>query len=138
MCKLWVRTVPTFWKRKFLGVRWVVASKLRLLLEFCWVSSGGKNIVQNLLFWGWLCLNYRCSWIVVISLWLVVGVCGRWHWNNGWLWVVGVKLLLVMSGGGEIKSGRGWPWVVRAKLRLGVDGSCWSWVFARFSNAWNK
>ena len=44
-----MKTVPTIWKRKFLGVQRVVASKFGLLLKFCWVSSGGKNIVHN----GW-------------------------------------------------------------------------------------
>ena len=54
-----------------------MANKFRLLLEFCWANSGGKNIVQNLLLRGALWLNYRCSWVVGAKLWLVV-VGRRW------------------------------------------------------------
>ena len=62
----WVKTVPTFRERKFIGVQWLVAIKFRVLLEFSWVSSGGKNIVLNLLLWGRLWLNYHCLWVVTI------------------------------------------------------------------------
>ena len=41
--KLPVKTVHTFSKKKLLSVRWVLANKFRLHLEFCWVSSGSKN-----------------------------------------------------------------------------------------------
>ena len=117
-----MKNVPTFWKRKFLGVCWVMMSNFRLLLEFCWVSSGDKNKVQNCLLWGELWLNYRCLWVVVIELCLVMGSCGWWLWKNGWLWVVmggGMKLWLVMRGGG----GGG----VVAKLWLVVGDCGWWW-----------
>ena len=95
-CKLFL----LFWKRKFLGVWRVVASKFRLPLEFCWVSSGGKNIVQKLLFWGGLLQNYRYSSVVANESWLVVSGCGWWWWNKGWLREVGVKLWLIVDGRG--------------------------------------
>ena len=38
-----MKTVPTFRKKKSFDVRRVVTIKFRLLLEFYWVSSGGKN-----------------------------------------------------------------------------------------------
>ena len=146
MCKLWVKNVPTFWKRKFLGVCWVMMSNFRLLLEFCWVSSGDKNKVQNCLLWGELWLNYRCLWVVVIELCLVMGSCGWWLWKNGWLWVVmggGMKLWLVMRGegggsGSQIMAGCGWLWVVVAKLWLAVGGYGCLWMVARFTNAGYK
>ena len=62
----WVKTIPTFWKRKFIGVQWLVANRFRVLLEFSWVSSGVKNIVLNLLLWEGLWLNYHCLWVVAI------------------------------------------------------------------------
>ena len=145
MCNLWVKTVPTFWKRNFLGVRQVLARTFRLLLEFCWVSSGGKNIVQNLLLWGGLWLNYCYSWIVVIyggELWLVVSGGNDIITGCGWLLVIGVKLWLVMGGDSEIMTCHGWQqwnyrwsWVVAAKLWLIVGSRWWLWVVARFSNA---
>ena len=117
---------------QFLGVWWVVANKFRLFLEFCWVSSGGKNTVQNLLLQGGLWLNYCCSWVVAIYLWLVVGGCGWCWWNNGWLWVVEVKLWLVVSGGskiitgcgssGELMPDHGGLWVVATELWLVLGG----------------
>ena len=61
-----MKTIHTFCKRTFLGVPWIVANKFRLVLEFRWVSSGGKNTVQDLLLRRGLRLNYRCLWIVVI------------------------------------------------------------------------
>ena len=36
-----VKTVPTLGKGKLTSARWVVANKIRLLLEFCWMSSDG-------------------------------------------------------------------------------------------------
>ena len=62
----WVKTIPTFWKRKFIGVQWLVANRFRVLLEFSWVSSGVKNIVLNLLLWEGLWQNYHCLWVVAI------------------------------------------------------------------------
>ena len=49
---------------------------------------------------------------MTLELWLVVGGCGWWRLNNGWLWVV-------VDGGGE-------SWVVAAKLWLVVDGRGYS------------
>ena len=69
MCKFWVKTVPTLWKLKFLGVWWVVVSKFRLILEFSRVSS------------VWFGTGHR---------WLRVFVSGDGKNMAGcrWLWVV--------------------------------------------------
>lgn len=103
MCKLWVKNVPTLWKRKLFGVWRVVASKFRLLLEFCWVSRGGKNKDQILLFWAGLWLNYCVSGLW--RFWVVVGdrdeiMVGCWRLK------VGMKLLVV-GGGDKIMVGSG-------------------------------
>ena len=103
-----MKTVPTFSKRKFLGVRWVVANKFMLLLEFCWVSSYGEKIVQNLLLRGGFWLNYRYSWEVTIKLWLVVGGDGKIMARSGWSWVVGMKLWLVVAARGWWRQNYGW------------------------------
>ena len=66
-------------------------NKFRLLLEFCWMSSGGKNIVRNSLLRGELWLNYRCLWV--------------WQFNYDCSWVV-------VDGGGEIMAGCARLWVM--------------------------
>ena len=76
-----------------LVVWWVVANKFRLLLDFSWVSSDGRNMVQNLLLRGGLWLNYCCSWEVVGGGGNIMAACGWW-------WVV-----VVVEG--EIKASRG-------------------------------
>ena len=81
-----MKTVPTFWKRKLLSVWQIVVSKFRLLLKFCWVSSGGKNIVHN----GWL-------WVLGMNLWLAVGGGDKIMADYGWLWVIAAKLRLVVG-----------------------------------------
>ena len=52
---LQMKTIHTFWKRKFLGVWWVVANKFKLLLEFYWMSSGRYS-------WNaWIFPSISCS-----------------------------------------------------------------------------
>ena len=155
LSKLQMETVHTFLKRRFLGVCKVVAYKFRLLLEFCWVSSGGQNVVQNLLLRGGLWLNYCCSWVVTVWLWLVVGGGGEimvgygcfwvvvgsgseimvcwgwlsvWGWNYGWSWVEAVKLWLVVGGGSELMPGPRWLWVVEGGGGKNIAGRGWSWM----------
>ena len=85
-----------------------MANKFRLRLEFCWVSSYGEKIVQNLLLRGGFWLNYRYSWEVTIKLWLVVGGDGKIMARSGWSWVVGMKLWLVVAARGWWRQNCGW------------------------------
>ena len=125
ICKLRVKTVHTFWKRKFLGVRWMAKN-----------GSGGKNIVVNLLLRRlWLKIVVRGYWwFNYVWSWVFVGG-GKIKAGCGWSWVLGVKLWLVVGGDRELMPGRGWwrqnygwSWVV-------VDGRSWSLMVAWFSNA---
>ena len=54
-----------------------VVNKFRLLLEFCWESSGGKNILF--------------AWWVVAKLSMFMGSGNLIMVGHRWLWVVMVK-----------------------------------------------
>ena len=139
ICKFWVKTVPTFWKKK-ISLRLEVAIKCTLLFVFCWVTSVSKYSSET--------VTVRMA-VAKLSLLVDSGdsiIFGRgwWWWNNGWFWVV-------VNHGGETVAGREWWqwncdrwWEVvssikfmagRGWLWMFVAGCGWSWVVPRFNNA---
>ena len=65
----------------FIGVQFVVVNKFRLLLEFCWVSSGGKKHSSEFVIVR--------RFVAKVSLFMGSG--SLIMVVHGWSWVVAVK-----------------------------------------------